>query len=1234
MPRTRRASASDTTAAEPLVDGSLEAQPETPATASDATNVAEARRPRRPAAPAQVEEAPTNPPFGDTHNAENADSVNQGKSRRPPRKASKPIPPPANLFDGHGESGTPQTATDAMQQDGSQPAAERSQRGRRRSSRRRIDGAVEPTATPVESSSVSKTTKSTNARGGRKRNPGEKQIQPTGSTPVKSLLASDQSLHFADTSAPTSGSDTVKRKPGGRRSLTTLPVVTDQTVTSLDIATPVAPIDDPSSDKTAVTGPSRRGRSRRHREGVAAKEIVTTDTVNEVVDVELAKDDVGVSEDDNGKKTRRSRRGGRRRRGGNGEGVEITEPTTVLIDPSEDVDDLQDVEEEEEEEDLFVELTPAPTPLYVAPRFVPTLTETDAPEMRISATLAVRPRGGIPNVQINGQDFPPLTFFVNTEAATDGAVVDNQIQLAAKAGIHLFSGVMYLPLKNAYGDRSFGKIDALLQQIIAADPDAYIIPRLQFVPTNYWVRTHEDQMATYADGGEGDNSIASTDFWIDCLDALRALVEHLADPRTVGGDRVAGIHLDRGEWFYDATIGPDLSPANQSAFRNWLQEKYQLVYALRAAWHDATVTFETVEIPKPEKLDNSFKAGVSPLFGTPRERRWADYALFQSDTVAEVLTGLANAVKTLTNNRLLVSVSYGYTLEFATRNDSGHLSLRKVLECPDIDILAGPNSYAGRSAGNPGCFGALIDSVALHNKLWVVEDDTKTFLADAPTDDTYNAKILSGSDTQAVHQRHFGAALAHRTGITWMDLWGQGWLNNADVWHEFERLRDTVRCWHAISQHESNQDLSEHGRVIVFVDECSLAFMQSDPAGLGFNLITKTRDLLVRSGAAIEFYLQSDVLNERLPDAKLYLFLNALRITSPERQAIREKLQRPGKTLAWLYAAGIFDENGAASVDVADVTGIATRLQPWNARLGSQLTEIRNPITERLRNGKKIGQEEIVNPSFTIVDQQASALAEYTATGAPSMAVREHTGGWKSVYFADPHLTIELLRGLFAYADVPVHDTQDDVVYAAGDGVLSVHAPFTGQRTLTLPRRATVYDVFADKIVGVNVTSFRAFLRARTTSLYLWGPSEAIAYATGLELAGSVSEPDVEITEVEISPLPIVQPVPQQSEDADEMQTFLSTLSDKLPETEDGLAGPTGESEEESAPAPRSRWQRRRAAARARRDAERKAEAEAAGNGQGDPASMANVSIETVLPGLPPRRPRPPAEGESRPKDS
>lgn len=925
------------------------------------------------------------------------------------------------------------------------------------------------------------------------------------------------------------------------------------------------------------------------------------------------------------KKGRRARRG-RRRRDLADEGfsdallleAEEAAETGLILPEAVAVD-----EEPDEDEAAFV-FPPPTAPAYVAPLLVPPAMppadESAGPRVRASIHHAA---AGLPHLVINDKTHLPYFFFVNAEAAVNGDVVDSQIRGAAGAGIHLYSGVLYLPFRNAYGDRSFGPIDAFVQQVLDADPDAYLLPRLQFVPTNYWLRTHADQTARFADGSEGDVSLASTEFWADCVDALEALVDHFADPATPGGDRVVGFHLDRGEWFNDPASGYDLSAPNQTAFQNWLHAKYQHLYALRAAWHDGKVTWEDAAVPIwPGPAPAAKKADPSPLYATAREGRWPDYALFSSDLAAQIITGLAEAVKTLSMGRLLVGVSYGYTLEFAGRNDSGHLAMATVLDSPHIDIVAGPQSYAGRGAGSAAGFSTAVDSVVLHGKLWVTEDDTKTFLAEAETDDTYNPKIVGGADTQAIHQRHFGAALAHRGGVSWMDLWGQGWLDSPDIWAEIGGLREQAAHWSQMAGSASAPD------VAVLVDEASLAFVKSGSA-LGTHLVLRTRDLLLRAGASVGFYLQSDVTRSDFPDAKLYLFLNPLRLTTNERQAIRERLQRPGKTLAWVYAPGAFDEHGPAREEAGDVVGLSLRLQPWNSRVGSQITEARHPITDRLRSGKRIGQEEVLNPSYAVSDPQATVLAEYIETGEPSLAVREHSGGWKSVFFGDPHLTVEMLRGLYAYAGVPLYDAQDDVVYASSSGVLLVHTPYTGQRTLSLPEAATVYDALEHKIIATEARSFRTFLRARTTRLFLWGEAEAITSATGLSLPArdSSAEADPPPSSRESRPLPptsgrpqapllaVMGDPPDEQDIVEELTESLSRLEiveDTLSAGEE-LPGETDGSEL-STPAPRSRWQRRRAAARARRDAERQA-ADEAGAAAGPPLDIADI-----MPGLPARR--------------
>jgi hypothetical protein len=986
-----------------------------------------------------------------------------------------------------------------------------------------------------------------------------------------------------------------------------------------DTATPVTSIEGEASAISDLPAPVHRGRSRRRRPIGAASEAVVAGA-----EVVSPADTSEEEDDDAGRRGRRGRRGGRRRRGD--DVLEITESSTLIVGG--EIDEEGEEEEPDLGDDLLSPYPPPPPPVYVAPPLVrPAIRAPDAMPLTATASIVRSATSGQARIEVNGTSHAPAFFFINAEAATDGEVVESQIRLAAAERIHLFSAVMYLPLRNAYGERSFGPIDAVLQQVLAGDPDAYLMPRLQFVPTNYWARTHHDQLACYSNGSEGDVSLSSVEFWSDCVDALEALIAHFADPNTPGGDRVIGLHLDRGEWFHDSSSGYDFSSPNQVAFQNWLHAKYQFIYELRAAWYDGSVTFETAAIPPWQGAGQPSKKGETPIFATQREGRWVDYSFFSSEAVAEVITGLAAAIKELSNGRLLVAVSYGYTLEFATRNDSGHLAMGKILASDAVDIVAGPNTYSGRGAGSAGALSLLVDSIRLHNKLWLMEDDTKTYLAQTETADSYNPRIANPSDTLAVHQRHFAVAMTHKAGVAWMDLWGQGWLNDEAIWYTLGQMSRFSHRWS-----ETCVRPSRSPDVIVIVDEASLCYMKNDGAGLGANLIGKTREILMRTGASIGFYLQSDITREDFPDAPLYLFLNALRITTAERQAIRERLQRSGKTLAFLYAPGLFDEDGPAKQEIGEVVGMTLRLQPWNAKIGSQLTDARHPITERVRSSKRVGQEEVLNPSFGVSDPQATVLGEYVSNGAPSIAVREHASGWKSVFIGDPHMTIEMLRGIFTYAGVPVYDSQDDVVLVSQDGILCLHAPYTGQRTVHLPSSSTVYDFTEDKIVAVDSRSFRTFVRARTSRIFLFGTSDEIAAATGLAIPiGQPRQPsrgnaaddgggiDGQLQDDEddgVDAAPEHQPAAHSS-----IQRIPGLDSHDGVEIADGDGRtPTATLDEITTPAPRSRWQRRRAAARARRDGERRA-------GAGDTAATP-ADIAALLPDLPPRLSRPKPRGE------
>jgi len=723
-----------------------------------------------------------------------------------------------------------------------------------------------------------------------------------------------------------------------------------------------------------------------------------------------------------------------------------------------------------------------------APALVPSISELHLEPFELGITAALHPNGWF---EIDGKIVSPHLFFVNAEGAGENQqIVSNQIRRASDAGIHLHTVVVYLPLKNAHGERSFVQIDRAIQTVLNVDADARIVLRIQCVPTNFWVRMHPDQICRYNDGSEGDVSISSSEFWEDCVLAIDALLRRLADPETPGNGRVFAVHLDKGEWFHEPGAGYDYSLPSKLAFRGWLREQYQTLYALRAAWFDGKVTFDTADIPQPDVAGDSREECV--LHDQPKDRRHVDYLTFASAIVGNVLTQLAKAVKELTAGKLLVFAPYGYLFEFASRNGSGHQALGAVLNSPDINVLTGPNSYTGRAAGAVGGFASPVDSVALHNKLWIVEDDTKTYLAPDDTPDTYNPHIAGQQETIMVHRRNHFSAIAHGCGISWMDLWGQGWLDSDSIWEEIKTGLDLFKILTIPEGFEENPE------VAVLIDEASYAWVRGGAGGqrLQHNLIAKARDLMARAGASVRYYLQSD-LHLLAESVKVVFFLNALRVSTQERISIREKLQRQGRTIVWVYAPGLYDENGPTPAEISEIVGMPLKSRAWHAKVGTIFTDDRHPVIERLHGGKRMGTEDTINPSFTTIDPQAVVLGEYAATGEPSVALKAIDTTWRSIFVGEPHLTGELIRGIFRYAGVHLFDIQDDIVAARADGFLMIHAPYTGQRVIHLPSSKACYSLSENRLLAKNSSSVRHFMRGRSTHALLWGEIEDIARRIG-----------------------------------------------------------------------------------------------------------------------------------------
>lgn len=1036
----------------PNQDSAPDSVPE--ASSQDAPPAAPARRRRARAAESDAASAPQ-PSSGDPP----ASSKRRRKAAEPTTAASNPQHTPAS---------TP--AESSSKSSSNEPADVKPVR-RRTSTRTTVE------ATPAEPASTTETSAPEPAakpvpRSRRAKSPPSTEPVPADTTPETSIESAPTAA--ADAPVPAARRRGVRTKrtdnapfsrvepqPTSDADTSRLPDSPEPEAAQTGAEKPVAPIDASADDSGSPVNPKRRRERTRRAKSIDAAALPAVDSVidNAALPLEISTAPTGAETDsvsadvdeDGNKRGRRNRRGGRNRRGDKNQEEPIAAAAVV---------------------ETAVEPEPVIEVVYEEPI-----------DLAVGAHLV--PHNGVPQIRIDDIPFPPVLFFGNMEDSGSSERVISEVRRAAEAGVHLHSTLVELICPLGETSAALDAIDARLRALIDADPDGYIMPRIVFVPARGWKREYPTEIASYADDSKGDPSITSERFWQACERSLTTLIEHLG--QQLWGGRVFAYHLERGEWFQPADLGYDRSTANRDAFRDWLREKYKdSLILLRAAWYDGNVQFHTAEIPAVPAKPVMQRAFYEPR----RERSTIDFQEFTSESTARRLIALARAVKKASANNALVSVCYGYTFEFG-HGFSGHLALDMLLRSTAIDLISGPPSYRDRKPMGAASLPAPVSSLALYNKLWISEDDTKTYLAPELQDpEDFNPRLTDLNSTEQAQARSIGRALATGTGIGWMDLWGEGWLDNADLW-------TTIRAY--TDQAKLTQGKPDSPEVIALIDEKSLLHIQKGEPFFR-RLTNGLRDTLQRAGVSSGTYLQSDLLTDTFPtDAKLYLFLTPYRLTTEQRAAIKEKLQNGGKTLAFLYAPGTCEARpgvGGVMEEVAtNAIGLTLRQQEWNSEVGSRIVEPQHPLTDRLP-GREIGNRERLNPSFYVDDPDAIVLAEYHQTGLPSMAVK-NLGAWKSVFVGDPVLPLELLRGICRYAGVHLWTAGGEDVVTIGNGWVSVHAARDGQRTLRLPFRTGLYDVTASRLVADETREYRYFLKAGATQTFCVGTTEQL-FARGL----------------------------------------------------------------------------------------------------------------------------------------
>ncbi|HTY38491.1 MAG TPA: hypothetical protein VMH23_15340 [Bacteroidota bacterium] len=726
------------------------------------------------------------------------------------------------------------------------------------------------------------------------------------------------------------------------------------------------------------------------------------------------------------------------------------------------------------------------------------------------ASAEIRLHNGAPTLFLDGKPLFYGTWWVSPPTQEGWAAFDIAKKNAAESGIHIYafdvgSTEWAGPAPGRSGHYDFSTVRARFNRILEADPKALFHLRIYLEmsepQSQWWHDLYPEEREVVSDGTPYRQSFASTVWREQAKDFLRAYIAYL---KQIGlFNRVVSYQVGAGhtgEWVKGKLsmffLTGDYSKPMKRHFREWLRGRYNNdESALKHAWNQPQVSFESAEVPSDIE---QFQAKNNTFRDTRQEQNVIDYYRCLADLCGSLVVDFCHTVKEATGGKALAGAFFGYLMELAwnagffaegpgspysTYQRSGHLGLGRVLESPDVDFLVSPYSYGFRGMGGEGCSMLPTESLRLHKKIYLMEDDTRTHTDNDPA----YGRARNLDESRAILRRNFGYVATHGQGMWWL-------VNKGAIETNLEpAFSPMLKEFAELGKFALETDRSPGAEIAVLLDDESF-FYETVRNDLDVPLVFHQRLIgLPRSGAPYDVYLLNDFLKGRLRPYKLYIFLNAFRLDNARRDALKKELRRDGRTALWIYAPGYI--NDTASVEqMRDITGFTfiENNHPWPSFL--HITNFNHPITAHLSQDLFWGTDSHLGPLFHVADASAEVLGEVImaqGTCQPGFAIRSFPT-WTSIYVAVPNIPAQVLREIARYAKVHIYSEEGDVLDVSHN-LLSVHTLSGGKRIFSLPSKAeVVYDLFQRRMVATAADRFEVTLPPASTSLYFFGSKSII----------------------------------------------------------------------------------------------------------------------------------------------
>lgn len=700
-------------------------------------------------------------------------------------------------------------------------------------------------------------------------------------------------------------------------------------------------------------------------------------------------------------------------------------------------------------------------------------------------TSSIEVVNGTPTLLINGEpqaahfyNRPDLNVYLQTDAET--RLYKSDLELYITYGGSLYKGGCD-PIWLEDGSIDYDVFDGVIYETLGNNSNALAMVNIGMFAPTWWMEQNPDEVVTSHDGEKyikaDDVSFASEKFRKEASEVLRQLLQHMKEQSYY--NRIYGIKLTAGhtyEWMTWGTgdgYGPDYSKASQEGFKKYLKKVYKTNAALQKAWGNSKVTFENAAAPSWNARSASDKIYMGSVTTGEYPRNMIDWNLYLNDASADLFLHYCKIAKEETDNKLIVGGYNGYLWTNASYDAQGkaHTAFRRVLQSEYVDWVASPISYAERLLGESNVYMTMIDAVEEYGKMYIAEEDNRTCLSNVYAGASWDAnwdfqvgQTRTLADTVLQAKRDFANAMINGAGLWQYDMYG-GWLDDDQI---YDYLSDAKREY----EFSVYVDRDMRNEVAVFVGDETYAYMTADsmnPYTVFEPMLFQQRKHLGVMGAGYDTYNMSALLDGKVSGHKVNIILSPFEITEEMQKAMDKYLKVNDQYVVWVYLPGVSDGKSYDVSNIKRATGFDVAVVEKIAGQQVKISQTQSPITAGIE-GLVYGtsQASMTSPQTYVKNTQGATVLGTQLDGGQAGLVMKEMGDWTSIYSAAPCLDVKLLRNILKAAGVHIYsESAEDVIYN-NNHYVALHSETPGTKTITLPKNASVYDVFEGKFLSMD----------------------------------------------------------------------------------------------------------------------------------------------------------------------